>query len=136
MIFDILEKKLTESGLVVPGESLFRGSMPGETQVGVMTKVPLTGIPVDPHIEGRFRAKIQIITRHTDPVHGEKLANDVSRVLFVETIERHELEDGTKGSIHLFYPMTLPVQFPRLEGNGLEFSQHFEAVWVVDPAWR
>lgn len=135
MIFDIVEKKLSDSGLVVPGQSFFRDSMAGETLIGVMTRVPLIGIAIDPYIEGRFRSNLQIITRHVDPVLGEKLANDVSKVLFVEGLERHETENG-KCSIHLFYPKTLPVQFPRLEGNGLEFSQHFEAVWVVEPAWR
>jgi len=132
MIFDVIEKKLADSGIVVPGVSLFRGFLPAETKIGVLTRAPLTGIPVDPYIPGRYRANIQIITRHVDPVEGDHLANEVAKILMVEAPERHEFpEKNMTGSVSLFYPKTLPVQFPRLEGNGLEFSQHFDAVWTM-----
>lgn len=135
MIFDVLEKKLTDAGLVVPGKSLFRQFMGGEVTWGVMLRTPLTGIPIDAEIESRHAVDLQAITRHTDPVAGMALANEVSKVLLIESPEVFELPEG-RVHVSMCYPKTLPIQFPRLEGNGLEFSQHFYTVFVTKPTWR
>ncbi|MDE4297088.1 minor capsid protein [Phaeobacter gallaeciensis] len=133
MIFDILEQKIVDAGLGVAGESLFRQFMPAETLIGIYSREPLDGIPFDPYMPGRYRGRIQIITRHTDPVLGKKLAQDVQKVLTVWSPEDYEpnAERGA-ASISLFIPETLPIQFPRLEGDGIEWSQHFKTVFVVD----
>lgn len=137
MIFDILGKKLTDAGLVVAGESLFYNDMPGEVAVGVMLRSPLQGIPIDPFIVGWHKADLQVITRHTDPVEGEKLANNVTKVLLVEGPEYHEATVD-RGPVHInvFWPKTYPIRFPRLEGNGLEWSQHFRAAFGIVPPWK
>jgi hypothetical protein len=137
MIFDILEKKLIDSGLVVAGESLFRSYMPGECQIGVMIRTPLTGINIDPFIEGWHKASIQVITRHVDPVEGAKMSAQISKILVVESPEKYEAsEERGPAHINVFYPATLPIQYPRLQGNGLEFSQHFIAAFGFKPDWR
>lgn len=135
MIFDILEKKISDAGLGVEGETLFRAFMPAETTIGVMSRVPLEGIPVDPFMPGRHKGRMQIITRHTDPVLGAELANKVSKVLTVWSPEHYE-PSSERGSatISLFIPLTLPIQFPRLEGDGIEWSQHFNVVFAFDEA--
>jgi hypothetical protein len=137
MIYDILEKKLADSGLVVPGTTLFRSTMPHDVSIGVMIRTPLTGIAIDPHIEGWHKTQMQVITRHVDPVEGATLADNVARVLLVEKPESYEA-NAERGAAHInvFYPVTLPIQFPRLEGNGLEFSQHFQAVFGFKQNWR
>lgn len=137
MIYDILEKKLADSGLVVPGTSLFRSTMPHDVSIGVMIRTPLTGITIDPHIEGWHKTQMQVICRHTDPVEGAKFAQQVTKILLVDKPEFYEASDE-RGPAHInvFYPVTLPIQFPRLEGNGLEFSQHFQAVFGFKPDWR
>ncbi|MGV1754832.1 minor capsid protein [Agrobacterium sp. CG674] len=137
MIFDILGKKLAAAGLVTTGESLFFNDMPGECVVGVMMRTPLQGIDIDPFIEGWHKTPLQIITRHTDPVDGEALANAVCKALIVESPERYEATDE-RGPAHInvFYPQTYPIRFPRLEGNGLEWSQHFTTAFGIVPAWK
>lgn len=135
MIFQVLEKKIAAAGLAVEGESLFRNAMGSEVNVGVLIRPPLTGISIDPFIEGWFKTDIQIIVRHTDPVEGMKLANQISKLLLVEVPEVTTLSEG-RVSISMFYPKTLPVQFPRLAGNGYEFSQHFFTAFSVAPTWR
>ncbi|MBD9511632.1 hypothetical protein IB265_33290 [Ensifer sp. ENS10] len=137
MIYDILEKKLTDSGLVVAGQSLFRNYMPPECKIGVMIRTPLTGIEINPFIEGWHKTSMQVITRHVDPVEGARMAAHVSRLLIVEAPEKHEASDE-RGPAHInvFYPSALPIQYPRLEGNGLEFSQHFTAAFGFKPDWR
>lgn len=137
MIYDILEKKLADRGLVIPGDSLFRHFMPADCEIGVMIRTPLTGIRIDPFIEGWHKTELQVITRHVDPVEGDRMANEVSRILLVESPEIYEAsEERGPAHLNLFYPVTLPIQYPRLEGNGLEFSQHFKAAFGFKPAFR
>jgi hypothetical protein len=137
VIFDILTDKLVTAGLVVAGQSLFYETMPADCQVGVMFRTPLTGIAVDPFIEGWHKVDLQVITRHTDPVEGEALANLVCKTLLVEGPEYYDAT-AERGPIHInvFYPQTYPIRFPRLEGNGLEFSQHFKAAFGIVPPWK
>lgn len=133
MIYDILEEKLQRSFLLVPGESLFRNYMPPEVTIGAMTKVPLQGIELDDCIENYYRGDMQVITRHINPVDGEKLANDIARVLRVNAPEFHDpsIERG-RAEIKLFRPRTLPIRFPRLEGNGFEWSQTFQTIFAFE----
>ena len=130
MIFDILEQKLVNAGLGVAGVSLFRNYMPPECSVGLMFRAPLIGIKINPHITGWYRTELQLITRHTDPVLGNLLALDAARILKVESLEIYPLSaERGRAQITLFYAETLPIQFPRLEGNGYEWSQHFCAAF-------
>ena len=128
IIEDVLISKLTKSGLVVPGTTLFNAMMPAEVSIGVMIKPPLTGIKIDPYIKDWHKTRMQIITRHIDPVEGEILANKICNELIVEKPELHKTHNC---KIVRFYPEALPVQFPRLKGNGIEFSQHFQTVFAV-----
>lgn len=133
MIIDVLTEKLIATGLVVPGTSLFREMMPAEISIGVMIRSPLTGIAIDPYIAGWHKTKIQVITRHVDPLEGEKLARSVGKVLTVVTPENYEAAPDREAiRIVRFFPETLPVQFPRLKSNGIEISQHFQAVFAVN----
>lgn len=105
---------------------------PAEVSVGIITRPPLTGIAIAPYIIGWHKARIQVITRHTDPLEGEKLADSASKVLTVVTPEIHEATSNREAiRIVRFFPETLPVQFPRLKSNGIEISQHFQAVFAI-----
>lgn len=133
MIYDILEEKIQRSLLLVPGESLFRNYMPPEVTIGAMTKVPLQGIETDDCMDNYYRGDMQIITRHVNPVDGEILANQIAKLLRVKTPEFHDpsAERG-RAEIKFFHPMTLPIRFPRLEGNGFEWSQTFKTIFTFE----
>jgi hypothetical protein len=131
MIGDILEQKLEGIGLV-KGVDLFRGFIPSEVSIAVMTREPLDGIQIDPYISGRYKGDMQVIVRHTDPEAGVALARSVWKALD----QRHrELFPATseRGEVHLdqFIPRTLPIQYPRLDGNTIEWSQTFSMVFGV-----
>jgi hypothetical protein len=133
MIFDIIENKLETIGLV-RGVSLFRNYMPAEIVIGVMVRVPLQGIVIDPHIKDYYKGEMQVVTRHSDPVLGARMAADVQRIL---TVYGREIYPSTNehGPVNLdvFMPNTLPITFPRLSGNGREWSQHFKCVFTMKP---
>lgn len=143
MIFDVLEAKLVGAdlaqigsnfGVVSDKPNLFRMFMPSETTIGIMTRMPLSGIPVDPYMPNRYKGRMQIIVRHVDPVEGSVLAAAISKVLDVRSPENYPAS-SERGIAHIthFIPQTLPIQFPRLDGGGIEWSQHFDAVFSFDP---
>lgn len=136
MVFDILEKKLTDAGLVEPGVSLFRNIMPAHCLIGVLIRTPLTGVPIDPHIVGWSKSRIQVIVRHVDPVLGVELSRDVIKTLVVQGLEKHPATaEHAETHINVFYPEADPIQFPLLEGNGIEWSINFRMVYGQKPAW-
>ena len=137
MIWDILEKKLIDAPLVVPavvGQTIFRHTMPATAAKGVMFKNPLTGIPVDPYLPGFYKPRLQAIVRHTDPEIGEQLSEEVVKALQVDVPEDFDATDKRgRVRIHVFYPSTLPIQFPRLDGNGFEWSLNFTTAFAIQP---
>lgn len=137
MIWDILEQKLTNAPLSVPavwGKTLFRHTMPGEIAIGMMIKNPLTGIEVDPYLPGFYKPTLQLIVRHTDPELGDILSDEVVKALEIDEPEDFP-EAGRRGKvrIHVFYPKLLPIQFPRLDGNGFEWSLNFTTAFAIQP---
>lgn len=133
MIWDILEAKVVDAGLVVPGETLFRHSMPADVSRGMMIRAPLSGVSVDPYMPGFYKPDIQIIVRHTDPEQGDKFAYQISRALTINAVETHPAIIDVRGQVRLsvFYPKVLPIQYPRLEGNGFEWSLNFVSAFSI-----
>lgn len=134
MIYDILEEKIAASGLLVPSETLFRHYMPAEIPIGAFIRSPLEGIPVNLEMPNYYRGRLQLITRHTDPELGEILAARLAPLITVRSIE-HYPANATRGEAHVTQciPETLPIRFPRLQGNGFEWSQHFSVAFGFKP---
>lgn len=134
MIWDILEAKIVDAGLGQPGVSLFRGFMPSDVRVGVMFRHPLQGVRINPYIPGFYRPTLQAIVRHHDPVAGSLLAGQVMKKLTVQGRENHPAT-AERGAvlISMFYPRELPIQFPRLDGNGIEWSINFITAFSIEP---
>ncbi|NKX37871.1 hypothetical protein HGG70_08090 [Rhodobacteraceae bacterium R_SAG4] len=129
MIYDILENKLIAGGFVA-GESLFRNHMPAACTVGVMVRGPVSGIPIDPYLPDYYRGKMQVIVRHKDPDEGNRVSAQVQKLLRVDVRELYPAS-AERGEAHLdqFLPDTMPIFFPRLDGNGYEWSQHFDCAF-------
>lgn len=132
MIWDIVEEKLIDSGYGEVGVNLFREHMPGDVKVGIMLKSPLSGIPVDPYLPGFHKTPLQIIVRHVDPGAGEIMAKNVMKLLSTEVASAYPA-NSERGPLilHRLMPDRLPIRFPRLEGNGYEWSLNFRAAYVV-----
>ncbi len=130
MIFDILEGLIIEKVGLVPGVSLFRNFMPAEAPIGAYFRVPLDGIEVIPEMKDWYVTEIQLISRHTDPVAGAAQAKALKKAVTIESLQVFPAT-SERGEVHInvFYPKTLPIQFPRLEGNGFEWSQRYFAAF-------
>ena len=134
MIYDILEARLVAIGLV-PGKTLFRETFPASVNVGVFTRVPLTGVEINHEMTDWYRTRMQVVVRHSDPVDGADMAKRVSSALtmlnsqtYPATAERGET------MIRHFLPETIPVRFPALEGNGFEWATYFIAAFGMRAA--
>lgn len=133
MIQDILETKIVEASLGTKGDDLFRNFMPSELKSGVMTRIPLEGISEDSNMPGWFKGRIQAIVRHHDPDEGERLARQVRKTLTIRGRSIYPANQEREGVIISFFiPETLPIEFPRLEGNGYEWSIHFKTAFFGD----
>lgn len=132
MIYDILEDKLSTIGFEI-GNTLFRNVFPGDVSIGIMIRTPLGGVKIDPGIPGWYRPDMQIVTRHIDPYDGYNMALQVQKVLTFQGSQSYPKSiDRGPAKLTLFFPETLPIQFPRLEGNGIEWSQMFNTAFCFE----
>lgn len=132
MIWDIIEQKLVNGGYGQVAVNIFREHMPGDVKIGFMLKSPLSGIPVDPYLPGFHKTPLQVIVRHTDPAVGEVVANNVMKLLSTEAAKSYPATSERGALIlHRLMPDRLPIRFPRLEGNGFEWSLNFRAVYAI-----
>lgn len=131
MIYDVLQQKLMAAGFT-PGRDLFLEFVPGTITRAVMLRTPLSGVRINPHIPGRYRGEFQAVVREADVAAGISLSKQVQKLLTVESREFYPAT-AERGEAHLdlCFPQTLPVRYPRLDGNTIEWSQVFDIVWGV-----
>ncbi|MCP1540060.1 minor capsid protein [Methylorubrum extorquens] len=131
MRLDLLADFLELRGIGTPGIDIFEDQMPADCRTGVLLKLPLQGIDIDHELPGYFRGKVQAIVRAQKAEDGDRLAK---RVMDALTLYRHGLVDK-EGREVLFInhmrPKTLPIIYPRSEGNGKEWSINMDASYVL-----
>lgn len=136
MIYDVLETKLVAAAITdLTAGNIFREHLPAAIPIGVMIRSPLTGIAVDPHIPGWYKPRLQVIVRHKTPEAGQKMANDVIAALKVEKSQKYQSPELGEVRIATFIPEHLPIQFPRSDGNGFEWSINFKTAFAFKPSW-
>ncbi|WP_276122563.1 minor capsid protein [Pararhizobium qamdonense] len=134
MIWDIIVKKIEDAGLGEEGVTLFRSTIPADKTVAIGLFEPLDGIRVDPHLPHFYKPNLKVIVRHNKISVGRKLANAVMGLLTVTGEEVYEANDE-RGAVHLkvFYPKSLPIQFPAASGNATEWSLNFQTAFTLKP---
>ena len=131
MIFDVFVQKLQAAGYR-PGADLFIDTIPGTINKAIMLRTTLAGIAIDPHIPNRYRGPLQVVVRDVDATDGLRRAKEIQRLITLDRREYHPANPAAgRGPVHLDLcsPKTLPVRYPRLDGNGLEWSQMFDVLW-------
>lgn len=130
MNLTILSKKLQDAGLGVQGENLFLYELPGTVAEGIVIKSPLDGIKIDHELKGFFKAPIQIIVRASNHANGEQLSNKIAELLSTE-----QADVWSNGSISILINYcrleSLPIRYPRSDGNGIEWSLNFDFCYVA-----
>lgn len=126
MNLEPLAQKLSDDGIATAGVDLFIHNMPSNVTKAVLLLSNLTGTPIDFELPGYRRTSFQAIIRHTDYVQGLALANEVSEAL---TFKSGESILDTLHIKHIL-PRHEPVVFPVSEGDFLEISVNFDAVYI------
>lgn len=135
MRWDLIARRIQDQGLGVEGQTLFIYEMPANVEEGILIKPPLKGVSVDHYIPGYHTCDLQIVIRgltyEATLVRATAIYNlfhGHSRVEYTE-IGSSDVVMKTKQVL----ADTLPISFPRLEGNGIEFSANFNAVFSLFP---
>lgn len=115
-----LADRLQDADIGLDPDQIFINFMPSDARAGALFKLPLTGVPIDHELPGFYRTRLQIIIRNQSRSVGDQLAAAAMQTM---TIEQSEWV----GDMHVRYlrPTTLPISFPRSEGNGIEWSLNF-----------
>lgn len=131
MIWDVIARKMVAANLGVIGETIFLDEMPASANYGIMIKSPLAGIRVDQNLPGYYKPDLQLIVRHRDAVEGGVIADRLLQALTVNAPELHIEDSGTRIQINLFVPKTLPIRYPRLTGDLIEWSCNFQTSFTI-----
>lgn len=130
MRVDLLAQYLAEQGLGAAGVDLFAHRMPEDCPKGVVVRLSHTGVPVNLYIPGYYKTTdLQVIVRSPDQQGGDQLAAAVNQALtfynktFVDDAGREVM------TIKQIYPTHLPIVFPRLTGEELEWSTNFSVAY-------
>jgi len=113
-------------GLRISGseKNLFVHHMPARVASGVLLRQSFVGTPVDHELPGFYKTSFQVIVRHGDYKKGEALALSVRGVLTI----RMERQVGNMWVRHIL-PRHEPLVYPVSEGDRLEWSINFDAVY-------
>lgn len=125
MNIDAFGDLLEDAGLGTKGVDLFKHEMPDDAKVGILLRLPYEGVPIDHELPGYFRTKFQVIVRAARDATGWDLANRIQAAL---TFGERDLT--VEGSVvmraNFCRPRTLPLSYQRSDGNGKEWSIHFD----------
>lgn len=125
MKLEPIAQHLVTEDVAEGGVDLFVYRMPAQIKQGILLIGDLGGTEIDHELPGYKRTSFQAIIRHTELVEGMELANLVLKTL--------TLSDNTILDNLLFryvLPRHEPVVYPVSEGDYLEFSVNFDAVYI------
>lgn len=115
---------IDNAGLGQSGKTLFKHQMPAECERGILLRFPLEGVKYDMELPGYHDFDLEVIVRAKEISDGEMFAEQVVDVL--KTNRRRTFNNLATGLpellVNFMAPRTLPIGFPRLEGNGREWS--------------
>jgi hypothetical protein len=131
MRLDLLAQLLQDAGVGTIGEDIFVHRMDADTVRGVLLREPLDGVPVDANIPDYFKHNIQVIVREVDQAAGDALATRTRKALTFYNREFLDNANVLQMKVNQLYPRTLPRPYPRLQGDGIEWSMDMFANYVM-----
>ena len=134
MKLEYFSKDLADNGFGVLGETIFLYSMPPECRKGIMLNTDRSGVKYDWNLPHFFKCYLQVIDRAQNHADGELLAKQVSDYLqssseriYINTLGQPEM------IVKFLLPQNLPIRYPRLDGNGIEWSINLETAYTMIP---
>tara|TARA_R110000851_G_C13102760_1_gene569250 strand:- start:33162 stop:33545 length:384 start_codon:yes stop_codon:yes gene_type:complete len=125
MKLEPIAQHLVTEDVAEQGVDLFIYNMPSGVEIGILLISSLSGTEIDYELPGFKRTSFQAIVRHTEFVEGRELADLVSSTL---TLKNGTMLDNLL--VRYIRPRHEPVVYPVSEGDYLEFSINFDAVYI------
>lgn len=131
MRIDLLADLLAAAKIGTPGKDLFEDEMPADARAGVLLRLPLLGVPINWELPGYYKGQVQAIVRAQKVATGDAMAAKVGAALTL--FERSFTDDQGAEVMFVNYlrPRTLPIIYPRSDGNGKEWSINLDACYVL-----
>jgi len=130
---DLIAKLLQDNGAGKIGSTIFLHFMPVECKKGVLIKEPLAGMQTNNELPGFYKTRFQIIVRAPTQTEGDALVKIIQKAILMKQ-ERSFYEPGSNAFamkvLHCL-PDSLPIRFPRLEGNEIEWSLNYQISFVI-----
>lgn len=119
-------KILEDAGLGTAGKDIFLFELPADVPEGILIRLPLTGVKVHHEIPGYHTTEIQVIVRSQKQSVGHAKADRVMAALTSYHRIVTDPETGEEIEVKQMLPETLPIRYPRSDGNGIEWSINFK----------
>lgn len=114
-----LASLIDAEGIATSGVDLYVNTLPADITAGVMLRDPLMGHEIDEGLRGFFSSEFQMIVRDADIDAGHARAEKIAQALTVANVGNAEVW------ISWCRPMTLPISYPRSDGDDIEISIRF-----------
>jgi hypothetical protein len=131
MRLDLLAQVLADASLGAIGTSIFVYRMNADCKQGIMLREPLIGVPVDPNLPNYFKHNVQVIVRAPDQATGDALAKNAMKALTFYNRMFFDGDNNLQMQVNHLFPKILPVVYPRLDGQGIEWSVDMDANYVM-----
>lgn len=131
MNLDIIAKIINDSDLAAENTDLFLHHMPDDVEQGVLVRNPLQGNPINHYIPGYMKGSLQVVCRALTYEKGTALSTGILNLLNIEGSPEYTDDDGNTMTINFLRPRTLPIVYPRLPGNTIEWSIIFDACYLL-----
>lgn len=107
-------------GLAIVGDDSYASSMPADVPRGVLFRLPLNGVPIDPELPGYRKTSIQVIVRDASREEGEERC-----LILMDALTMNEtfLENF---KITYMRPRHDPIDYPRSGSGYVEFSVNYD----------
>lgn len=122
MILKEMATILEENNIGTLGIDLFIYFMPFDVAVGILLLPRLSGELIDNDITGLRRGGFQVVVRTPD--YDDTLVNSIVPLLTI----RGKVVKGL--DIKYTLPKSEPVVYPATDGNNIEYSVNFDAVYA------
>jgi hypothetical protein len=117
------------------GVTTYIDAMPADESTAILVRAPLQGIPVDHNLPGYYKTSIQVIVRAQKHDRGDALAKAVTDALTTHQRKVYPADPARylpTITLNHMLPETLPIKYPRSDGNGIEWSINFTVAYVME----
>lgn len=131
MRLDLIAQIIEDAKLGTIGVDIFVHRMDADCKQGIVLRMPLSGVPVDSGLPNYYKSSLQVIVRSPDQQTGDAIMISLVKLLTIYNRLFYDDSNNFQMQINHFIPRTLPCVYPRLDGQGIEWSIDFNINYVM-----